>query len=73
MKLSNFLLTTLLASAVISVQAQTIPVKPKDKKKVKTVTKKAVKADPKQATAVVKNNDKPRPISANYCPPCGRG
>ncbi|MCZ4244416.1 hypothetical protein [Pedobacter punctiformis] len=68
MKLSKFLLATLLSSAVVGVQAQTKPVK----QKTKIVAKKAI---PKKPVAKVKTM--PIPINKDpdhyYCPPCGKG
>jgi|GEM_PF-2122857 len=68
MKLSKFLLTTLLASAIVGVQAQTKPVK----QKTKIAAKKVIPKKPLAKVITI-----PKPINKDpdhyYCPPCGKG
>lgn len=64
-------LSVIVLSALISFSATAQNPKPKEVGKPKTTSAKPQKA--KKDTLKKQSNKKPRPISSNYCPPCGMG
>ncbi|MBA2612291.1 MAG: hypothetical protein H0U95_09990 [Bacteroidetes bacterium] len=70
MKISAIVLSALISFSAV---AQTPKPKVDDKSKTKTTTVKDTKTENAKKDSVKVSKNKSRPITADYCPPCGMG